>query len=531
MKRLFIFVCGVSFVASAQQYTTEVFIQGTGLHAIHGLTFDAEDRLYAGSVVGQAVYRIDTQTGRHEVVAGPPEGLADDMEFGPDGSLTWTSIIQGFVRAKKADGPIRVLAQGLPGANSVAYNAQGRLFVGEVFLGDALHEIDPAGVKPPRKILENIGGLNGFDFGPDGFLYGPLWFKGQVIKVNVDSGESAVVAEGFKIPAAANFDGKGNLYVLDSGRGEIVRVDVKSGGKTVVSKFQTAMDNLAFDSKDNLYVTVMSESAVYQIDTATGQSRLVRRDPLAIPADLAIWRDGDRETLYVADTFALRAIDTGTRAITDVARFVETDLEYPTGIDVSERFVHTTSWFGRVVQTFDRKTHELIHTYHDFQVPFDVLELPDGALLVAQLGAGNVVMVKSGPERSVAIDNLVTPVSLARGNDGRIYISQFAAGQIVAVDLATGAREVVARDLQGPEGIAFDARGRLLVAEVTAKSLSAIDLSSGNKETLAKDLHIGLQLSPGLPPMGATTGVAVSSSGAVYVSADLTDSIYRVSRN
>ena len=74
-----------------------------------------------------------------------------------------------------------------------------------MFLGDALYEIDVEGVKPPRMITEKMGGLNGFEFGPDDKLYGPLWFKGQVAKVDVDKAELTVVADGFKIPAAVNF--------------------------------------------------------------------------------------------------------------------------------------------------------------------------------------------------------------------------------------------------------------------------------------------------------------------------------------
>jgi hypothetical protein len=51
-----------------------------------------------------------------------------------------------------------------------------------VFLGDALYEIDVEGVKPPRMIMEKMGGLNGFEFGPDDRLYGPLWFKGVTLE-------------------------------------------------------------------------------------------------------------------------------------------------------------------------------------------------------------------------------------------------------------------------------------------------------------------------------------------------------------
>lgn len=76
-----------------------------------------------------------------------------------------------------------------------------------------------------------MGGLNGFEFGPDDKLYGPLWFKGQVAKVDVDNAELTVVADGFKVPAAVNFDSKGNLWVVDTALGQLVRVDPKSGAR------------------------------------------------------------------------------------------------------------------------------------------------------------------------------------------------------------------------------------------------------------------------------------------------------------
>src|SRR4029077_7717230 len=104
----------------------------------------------------------------------------------------------------------------LPGINSLAYRKDGRLYATIVFLGDTLYEIDVEGVKPPRMIMEKMGGLNGFEFGPDDMLYGPLWFKGQVAKVDVDKPELTVVADGFKTPAAVNFDSKGNLWVVDA---------------------------------------------------------------------------------------------------------------------------------------------------------------------------------------------------------------------------------------------------------------------------------------------------------------------------
>src|SRR6185295_10583300 len=103
-------------------------------------------------------------------------------------------------------------------------------------------------IQPARMILKDLGGFNGFDIGPDGKLYGPLWFKHQVVRIDPDTGKLDVIAEGFDTPAAANFDSKWNLYVLDTARGQLVRVDIRSGKKQVVAKLATSLDNLAIDS-------------------------------------------------------------------------------------------------------------------------------------------------------------------------------------------------------------------------------------------------------------------------------------------
>jgi len=531
MKRMLLISTMMGAAAYGQAtYEAEPFIEGTGLHCIHGLTFDADDNLYVGSVVGQSVYRVDTKTGRHEVVVGPNDGLADDMEFGPDGALYYTSIIQGAVRRWDRDGTVSTVAKGKPGFNSIAFNAEGRLFSAEVFLGDALYEIDPKGEKPLRTILEGQGGLNGFDFGPDGKLYGPLWFKGQVVRVDVDSGKLDVVADGFGTPAAANFNSKGELFVLDSKRGDIVKVNIKTGAKETVFKLKTAMDNLAFDSQDRMYVTVMSESAIYEIDLEAGKARAVRSDPLGVPADLAIWKDGDRETVYVADTFALRSFDVATGAITDIARFVETDLHYPTGIDVTAEFIHTVSFNAGAAQTFNRKTGELIATHDGLAGSMDVAAHHDGSLLVTLLVGGKLERIATDGTRSTVVEGLAAPVGIAVDQIGQVFVSEWASGNLVQIDLETGEKKVVASGLNKPEGIAIGGLGRILVSDTGTQSVVAIFLATNTRATLATDIPMGLGVTPQFPPMGVPTGVVAASDGSLFVSADITDSIWRITK-
>src|SRR5260370_16812520 len=106
--------------------------------------------------------------------------MADDIAFAPDGTMAWTGFLTGDLYSRKGDGPIKKLASGLAGINSLAYRKDGRLYASTVFLGDTLYEIDVEGVKPPRKIMEKMAGLNGFDFRATTLLYTPPWFSGTL---------------------------------------------------------------------------------------------------------------------------------------------------------------------------------------------------------------------------------------------------------------------------------------------------------------------------------------------------------------
>ena len=76
--------------------------------------------IYAGSVVGQSIHRIDPATGASAVFIPPPTGLADDVEFAPDGTMYWTGFSNGTMNALSPGGEPRVIGSGLPGLNSLA---------------------------------------------------------------------------------------------------------------------------------------------------------------------------------------------------------------------------------------------------------------------------------------------------------------------------------------------------------------------------------------------------------------------------
>ncbi len=522
------FKTSIPFVVDPR-YEIQILVPGSHFHGIHGLTFDSQDNLYAGSVVGRAIYSVNTNTGEVKVFIGPPNGMADDVEFGPDERIYYTSFLEGKLRCKGADGKITVLAEGLPGINSLAFNNEGRLFATQVFLGDALYEIDLSGQKKTRKIAENLGGLNGFDFGPDNMLYGPLWFKGVIAKVDVETGNVEVVSRGFN-PAAANFDSKGNLYAVDTAIGEVVQVDLKTGEKNVIAKVDPSIDNLAIDSKDRIYITNMSKNGIYEIDKKTGKSRTVVEGKLSCAAGVAVSTEDGSDTVYITDVFSLKKVDGFTGEVTTLksSHAKGSHIAYPITISVYKDNLLLIGSSTGTVQVIDRKTNQSKSMYAGFKGPSHALMLDDGSIIVAEMGTGNLLRVKGkeGKDRTVIATDLMVPGYISVAGNSAVYITEILGGTVSRIDLSNGKKEIIAQGLKVPKGIGVLPDGKLVVVETGTAQLVQIDPASGTITTLVNNLAVGYP--PGSPPPGLVTGVAVSGSGMIYVTGDVENVLYKI---
>ncbi|WP_296386566.1 hypothetical protein [Reyranella sp.] len=523
-----------------KEYNQRILVPGSWFHGVHGLAFNKDDQLFAGSVIGQAIYKVQVDSGEVDRFVDPPTGMADDIAFADDGTMAWTAFLMGKVYVRRGNKTVEIT--GFSGPNSLAFAKDGRLFVSEVFLGDALYEIDLKNFDKPeykgaqksdlRKVAEKLGGLNGFEISrADGFLYGPLWFKGQAVKINTDNGAVEVIADGFRIPAAANFDAKNpdNLYVIDTGTGSVWSVSLTSKAKKLVASLKPGLDNLAFDSRGRLFVSSMTDNGIYQVDTFTGAAKTVVEGKLAIPADIAVVSEHGKDTVHVADVFSYRTVDGNSGAVADVLRVHGDTHAYPLGISVGPSHILLSSWFSMTVEKVDRKTGKLVATLGDFAAPMDAVEMADGTLYVAELGTGNLVKVSAdGKERTIVAKELRAPAALAKGKDNVVYVTEHAAGAVTQIDVASGARKVVADGLAGPEGIDVGPDGKLFVAEVGQKRVVTIDPATGTKTVIASNLDIGLETYPGGPPALIVTGVAVGTGGTVYVSSDRRNAMYKL---
>lgn len=518
-----------SAAAFADGWRVRTLVPGSAFHGVHGLAIDQAGRLLAGSVVGQAIYEV-SKRGKAKVFVPPPLGMADDIAIAPDGTMAWTGYLVGDVYSKKGDGPIKKLASGLPGINSLAYRSDGRLYATQVFLGDALYEIDVNGVNPPRKIMEKMGGLNGFEIGKDGKLYGPLWFKGQIVRVDLDAAKIEVLADGFKVPAAVNLNSKGEIFVVDTKAGELIKVDPATRAKTIVAKLKTGLDNLAIDKHDRIYVSNMVDNSIQEVNPANGRVRTIISGKLAIPGGLGVTTENGRDTLHVADVFAYRQVDGASGKVTTIARMQGDELEYPMSARAAGDRVALSSWFTGTVQMFDAKTGKSLSMLHKIKTPHDAAPMPDGSVIVAEFAEG--VLSQRGGRfgelgRPVAT-GLVTPLGVAvAGNIA--YVSEPMAGRVSRVNIDTGEKQMLVGGLKMPEGVALTKEGTLIVAEVGAKRLVEID-KDGKVREIAANLPIGLSAPAGMPPTNVPTGVAVGGTGAIYMTSDLDNAILKITR-
>ena len=520
---------GLSTSRPAGWAAPDALVAPSSFTGVHGLAVDKQGRLLAGSVVGNAIWEVDRSTGAAKILVGGPEGQADDIAIGANGEMAWTNYLQGQIRLRERDGaPMRVLATGLPGINSLDFDRRnGKLYASQVFLGDALWEIDVAGVKPPRLIAKDLGGFNGFEVGPDGMLYGPLWFKRSVAKINPADGALTVINADFNIPAAANLDGKGNLWAVDTATGELARINLASGQKTQTVQLKPSLDNLAIAPDGTVYVSNMADNSIQAINPDTGAVKLLTSGKLGVPGGLRL--DGDE--LWVADLFAVHSVNVRSGAVTELQRMHASggDMEYPFSLGLSAKRVVLASWFTNTVQVINRATRKTEAMTHGWKAPYDAIPLDDGSVLVAEIATGSITRA-SGPHfdtRTVLVSGLAGPAQMTLGPDGALYVSE-AAGNIVKVNLADGSKTTVASGLALPEGLAFTPWGSLVVAETAATKLTEINLASGERRTVADKLPIGLSGGPGMPPPYVPTGVAVGRDGVVYFSADRNNAVYRV---
>ncbi len=443
----------------------EVLATGAEISGANGMHFSPDGRLFVASVIGSELVVLDPESG--EILERLADGIdgPDDIAFNAAGDFYWTSILTGEVGGIRASGERVTAATLTPGVNPITFSDDGRLFVSQCFFDDKLFELDPAGIGPPRLISDQLGpgcGLNGMDWGPDGRLYGPRWFREQVVSFDVDEGDMRIEATGFKVPAAVKFDSEGVLHVLDTLAGSVIRV--ANGKQTVVADLEPGLDNLAFDENDRLFVSSFVDGSVSRVNADGSMVRLLPGG-MAHPGGIAARVGAGVVELLVADLHALRAFD----GMSGEARWIERnvlgvgELGSVLAVAVDGNDLLLTSFTDNNVRIWDTEERRTRARIDNLQMPVSAVRY-SGDILVTEYLAGHVKMIGSDLPRVMA-SGLQAPTDLLTDGD-RLWVSDRAAGTVLQIGAGGERMEpvVLAANLEAPEGLALW-RGRVLVRE------------------------------------------------------------------
>jgi sugar lactone lactonase YvrE len=491
------------------------------LFGANGLRTGPDGRIYAAQATGSRISAIDIATGELETISPTGSDIIgpDDVAFDSSGNLYATEVMEGRVSVRGANGRTRVLRDDVPAANGITVYRD-RLFVNECRVDGRLLELSLDG-GPPRVLLENLPMPNAMEVGPDGLLYFPVLGANEIWRVNPEGGAAERVAGDLGVPDAVKFDPKGYIVSTQVHTGEVLCIDPRNGDRTVLASLDPGLDNLTFVG-ERLFVSHLIDGRITEI-LGGGATRALMPGGFNWPLDLAVDQDG---TLYIADGFTLYTLspDGNLRRIAQM---------FDDGFPRTARGIASAGGGDLIITTKNgqvaryrtsTKEHEILAEGYD-QL-YGVAIASDGAIIVAELGAGRVLSLRQ-QNAEVLATGLDRPTGVLIDEDGSCIVSQAGAGRISR--LAGSRAETIVDDLVKPQGILLR-DGQLYIVDVGAKSVIAFDMKSKSRRVLASDLPLGSPpgvipkllrgSAPFAGPLGPFAGIAMGSDGTLFFSAD-----------
>lgn len=504
----------------------EVIATGANIAGANGIHFGPDGLLYIASVIGSDLTVIDPESGEEIKRFTAADGVIgpDDVAFASDGSFYWTSILTGEVAGFNTAGEKVVAAQLPPGPNPITFSNDDRLFVSQCFLGTNVYELDPTGAAAARLIADDLGpgcGLNGMDWGPDNRLYGPRWFAGEVISLDVDTGDRRVEATGFQTPAAIKFDSDGVLHVLDTGTGDLIRVN--DGANEVVASLSPGLDNFAFDASDTAFVSSYADGFIKRVN-ADGTLTTLQPGGMAHPGGLAVIGD----TVWVADVHAVRGFDrnTGEEIVTQRNVVGMGELGGSLNLSADGDLLILSSWFDGDVRIWDPQAEQRVAQYPNLAGPVAAVRYA-GGLAIAEHLKGAVTLYGDADPVGLAT-GLSAPTGLFVSDDDALYVSDRERGEILLIARdgeALSTPETIAGGLEAPEGFVVSEHG-VVVVEAAAARVVHID-AEGTRNVLAT-IPSGSPGALGLPPSQIFNGIAMDADGNLFITGETSRVLYRL---
>ncbi len=523
MKKFYITILSLVILfgcSEGNNSKVELFASGAKISGVNGIHFGPDGYLYATSVIGSDISVVDTETKTIIKRYGPEQGVfgPDDIAFNDKGEFYWTTILTGEVAGFNTQGNKIIAANLGPGVNPITFSDDGRLFVAQCFYDDGLFEVDPLGIKEPRSIKEGLGpycGLNGMDWGPDGRLYGPRWFKNEVVSLDVDTGEMRTEVKGLNVPAAVKFDSNGVLHVLDTAEGKVLKV--QDGNLLTIANLLTGLDNFAFNDRDEIFVSSYADGSILKVNDDNTEEILP--GGISHPGGLAVYKN----SLVVADIQSVRAFNIDDKNQEWVLRniFRASPLGANTSAAALDEQVLLVSWVDNTVKILDPETGNITKSFEGLNIPVSAAKFND-SYVVALHGNSSISVLNDDGSLEILSNEFESPTHVIPYKNG-FLVSDRNKGEIIEV-ASSGDTKTLVSGLNSPEGIAV-IEDVIFVYEGDTGEIKSIE--NKNISVIAKLSAGSPAASPMQPPSMVFNGL-VAHEGYLYATDEMKRSIYKI---
>lgn len=396
------------------------------------------------------------------------------------------------------------------GANPIAYRSSNdRLYVAG-FDPYNLYKLDWRGSVPtPVMLLPFLPegrSLNGFQFGPDDKLYAPDVGHGEVIKIDVDTGEVTTLVSGIDTPIAVKVDSQGVVYFLGRKTGNVYKYNPalpQDQRLSTLATLEPGLDNLTLKLNENKLFVTSDQNKIYQVNVQTGNVKKVFNSPVGQIWDIDYIPN--ENTVYVADFSSIKKFNANTGELKSKIIFSDINSGVSqTGAQASSMSVEKGN-NGKIVVTDVTQGYIVVLNRDDLSV-YDTTLTPDktGLFFKQPLSAvrvvsntgeyylatntvdGTIVKIYHS-DGTISPDNIVTetfatglnaPVKL-KVKDGYVYVVELGqvvqgvpnTGKISKISLTNPAdKTVLVSNLNKPNGL--DIKGnKMYFVEAGSKKL------------------------------------------------------------
>ncbi|MFZ4433597.1 MAG: hypothetical protein ACOYOQ_10425 [Microthrixaceae bacterium] len=236
---------------------------------VNGMVQDGTS-VWVADLFGRQLVRFSPDSGVVQERYGMDAGTCttDDPVVLPGGDLVATCPTEGLViRVPRGGGRASVLANVGRGVNPIVLDPSGT----SVLVGFGTEDDDrllrvPLAGGPVQVVAAGLPVLNGFGFGPDGFLYTPTGGTGGLL-------------------------GTGGLGRIDVATGAFTAIPLTFPGEPGKAGLQFAV-GADVGADGTVFVAQGLNAAVYAVDPATGVATLVGRSPLDVADNVLALSDG-----------------------------------------------------------------------------------------------------------------------------------------------------------------------------------------------------------------------------------------------